>query len=93
MRVLIERLPSGAALYRELDVPAAWDEKTHLLATLADNGAWDLYQRAKIAGAKGVKEPKPLHRPGMAPQEDTTTMKGESMTIEQATEWLGLSSN
>lgn len=70
-----------SALYASMnpeDDPT-WSTTDYLLAVVADNTAWRLYQAADGKGAK----PKPIPRPG-----DIQRTKADSMPVEDMRAWL-----
>lgn len=73
--VLMVNLPPGAALWRAMDVPAAWTLGEHMAASQVDALAVANWQRSK-AGTEANKMPKPLPRPGVDEAKTTTAMSG-----------------
>jgi hypothetical protein len=71
--VLMANLPQGAALWRAMDVPAAWTTAEHLAASQVDALAVANWQRSK-AGTEANKAPKPLPRPGVDEAKTVTAM-------------------
>lgn len=64
---LIEEMPEGShTLAARLGGPEyrGWTFDRHLLAVLVDAVQINTVTTAKVAGAKGVKAPKPIPRPG-----------------------------
>lgn len=87
--VLIQNLPPGAMLYREIDSPAAWSESSHILSMIEHTLRILAWQPTDY-GRRGIKVPKPMDRPGYkALDEEKTQHKGKVMTIEEMNEWLG----
>jgi hypothetical protein len=65
--VLIEQLPAGCALYRQVHGP--WTDQEHLLATLVDAVNYGTYTQAATSATKGKpRKPRPIPRPGRPAQ-------------------------
>lgn len=62
------------------DDDTSWSVTDYLLAMVADNTAFRLYQ---AAGGKG-KKPKPVPRPG-----DVKRYGGDALPVTEMAEWLG----
>ena len=71
--VLMANLPLGAALWRAMDVPAAWTSGEHLTASVLDALGIANWQRTK-AGSEGTNKPDPHPRPGVDEAKTTTAM-------------------
>lgn len=80
--VLCRRLGRGSELYKSLNPEddTSWGVTDYLLAVIADNTAFRLYQ---AAGGKG-KKPKPVPRPG-----DSKKYRGDALQVDDMAEWLG----
>lgn len=65
--VLLKHLPADSATQEALadDLTRGWTEERQLLATVVDELRLLQYQRALIAGAKNVRPPDPIPRPGV----------------------------
>lgn len=80
--VICRRLGRSSELYKAMnpDDDTSWSVTDYLLALVADNTAFRLWQ---AAGGKGRK-PKPIPRPG-----DTKKYSGDSLPVSDMAEWLG----
>lgn len=80
--VLCRRLGRDSELYKSLnpDDDTSWSVTDYLVAVVADNTAFRLWQ---AAGGKG-KKPKPIPRPG-----DTKRYRGDALPVAAMTDWLG----
>ena len=80
--VICRRLGRSSELYKAMnpDDDTSWSVTDYLLALVADNTAFRLWQ---AAGGKGRK-PKPIPRPG-----DTKKYGGDSLPVDQMADWLG----
>lgn len=85
-------LPPDCAVRRALNPPSpddVWTLDAQLLALVADQLAVISYVQQRQAGGKPSK-PKPLPRPGVAPDRDRTTVGGVgALPIDQMADWLG----
>ena len=82
--VIANRSGRDTELYRELhpEDDTTWSVTDYLLALVADNTAFRLYQ---AAGGKG-KKPKPVPRPG---NEDRKVVKYDTLPVDEMRDWLG----
>ena len=80
--VVCRRLGRDSELYKSMnpDDDTSWSVTDYLLALVADNTAFRLYQ---AAGGKG-KKPKPVPRPG-----DVKRYGGDALPVTGMQEWLG----
>ena len=80
--VICRRLGRDSELYKSMnpDDDTSWSVTDYLLAMVADNTAFRLYQ---AAGGKG-KKPKPVPRPG-----DVKRYGGDALPVADMQEWLG----
>lgn len=80
--VICRRLGRSSELYKAMnpDDDTSWSVTDYLLALVADNTAFRLWQSA---GGKGRK-PKPIPRPG-----DTKKYGGDSLPVSDMADWLG----
>lgn len=80
--VICRRLGRSSELYKAMnpDDDTSWSVTDYLLALVADNTAFRLWQSA---GGKGRK-PKPIPRPG-----DTKKYGGDSLPVSDMAGWLG----
>lgn len=80
--VLCRHLGRDSALYQSMnpDDDTSWSVTDYLLALVADNTAFRLWQSA---GGKG-KKPKPIPRPG-----DVKKVKGDALPVNDMADWLG----
>lgn len=62
--MLARGLPRESRTLRSLDPRLEWGEAEYLLAAIADNIAFLRYESAASSGAKRVRKPKPVKRPG-----------------------------
>lgn len=62
------------------DDDTSWSVTDYLLALVADNTAFRLWQ----AGSGKGKKPKPIPRPG-----DVKKVQADSLPVDQMTDWLG----
>jgi hypothetical protein len=87
LRDVVKYQPATSALYREMHPDAApWGLSEHLLAVVADAviaGNW----MSSRDGQKNKNRPKPIPRPGVAPDAKKFGGKAESMDTIRA--WLG----
>ena len=80
--VICRRLGRDSELYKSMnpDDDTSWSVTDYLLAMVADNTAFRLYQ---AAGGKG-KKPKPVPRPG-----DVKRYGDDALPVADMQEWLG----
>ena len=80
--VVCRRLGRDSELYKSTnpDDDTSWSVTDYLLAMVADNTSFRLYQ---AAGGKG-KKPKPVPRPG-----DVKRYGGDALPVTEMAEWLG----
>ena len=80
--VICRRLGRDSELYKSMNPEddTAWSVTDYLLAMVADNTAFRLWQ---AAGGKG-KKPKPVPRPG-----DVKKYSGDALPVEDMADWLG----
>ena len=80
--VICRRLGRDSELYKSMnpDDDTSWSVTDYLLAMVADNTSFRLYQ---AAGGKG-KKPKPVPRPG-----DVKRYGGDALPVTEMAEWLG----
>ena len=80
--VICRRLGRDSELYKSMnpDDDTSWSVTDYLLAMVADNTSFRLYQ---AAGGKG-KKPKPVPRPG-----DVKRYGGDALPVADMTAWLG----
>lgn len=80
--VVCRRLGRDSELYKSMnpDDDTSWSVTDYLLAMVADNTSFRLYQ---AAGGKG-KKPKPVPRPG-----DVKQYGGDALPVTDMQEWLG----
>ena len=80
--VVCRRLGRDSELYKSMnpDDDTSWSVTDYLLAMVADNTSFRLYQ---AAGGKG-KKPKPVPRPG-----DVKRYGGDALPVTEMAEWLG----
>ena len=80
--VICRRLGRDSELYKSMnpDDDTSWSVTDYLLAMVADNTSFRLYQ---AAGGKG-KKPKPVPRPG-----DVKQYGGDALPVTDMQEWLG----
>lgn len=85
-------LPPDSATIRALnppDVDDVWDLQAQLMARVADELAVISYIQSRKAGGKPSK-PKPIRRPGVRPEKETSTFGGEgALPIDELDAWLG----
>lgn len=85
-------LPPDCAVRRALNPPTAdelWTLEAQLLALVFDQLAVISYVQQRQAGGKPSK-PKPLPRPGVAPDRDRTTVGGDgALPRDEMAAWLG----
>jgi len=80
--VICRRLGRDSELYKSLnpDDDTSWSVTDYLLAVVADNTAFRLWQ---AGGGKGTK-PKAIPRPG-----DVKRYKGDALAVADMADWLG----
>lgn len=80
--VVCRRLGRDSELYKSMnpDDDTSWSVTDYLLAMVADNTSFRLYQ---AAGGKG-KKPKPVPRPG-----DVKQYGGDALPVTDMQDWLG----
>ena len=80
--VVCRRLGRDSELYKSMnpDDDTSWSVTDYLLAMVADNTSFRLYQ---AAGGKG-KKPKPVPRPG-----DVKQYGGDALPVDAMADWLG----
>lgn len=80
--VVCRRLGRDSELYKSMnpDDDTSWSVTDYLLAMVADNTSFRLYQ---AAGGKG-KKPKPVPRPG-----DVKRHAGDVLPVDAMADWLG----
>lgn len=80
--VICRRLGRDSELYKSMNPEddTAWSVTDYLLAMVADNTAFRLWQ---AAGGKG-KKPKPVPRPG-----DVKKYSGDALPVADMADWLG----
>ena len=80
--VICRRLGRDSELYKSMnpDDDTSWSVTDYLLAMVADNTSFRLYQ---AAGGKG-KKPKPVPRPG-----DVKQYGGDALPVTDMQDWLG----
>lgn len=88
--VIIENSGQGTALFRKLNPKEwVWTHTDHLLALVYDKLAEHNWMISKD-GAKGIKRPKPLPRPGLVDENnETKQISGKPVTIEEMERILG----
>lgn len=62
--VLASQLPPTSRTVRRIAPSAEWSVGEHMLATVIDQLSYLRYEEAVRAGARGVKKPAPVQRPG-----------------------------
>jgi len=87
LRDIVKYQPATSALYREMHPDAApWGLSEHLLAVVADAviaGNW----MSSRDGQKNKNRPKPIPRPGVAP--DSKKFGGKAESMDTIRDWLG----
>lgn len=80
--VIVRHLGRDSATWRAAnpDEDTSWTVTDYLLAVIADNTGFRLWQ---AAGGKGQR-PKPIPRPG-----DVKKYKGDAMPVDELRDWLG----
>jgi hypothetical protein len=87
--VLVKHAPPGSALVRAMQGPDfVWGVPEQLMAGVLD--ALNILVWFKTEdGAKGRNRPKQIPRPGVEPDEDTTTYGKDAVSIEEMNAFLG----
>lgn len=88
LKAFAKHADRSSALYRVTVGPgAAWDAGEYMLAILVDLASAELYSKTRDAKS-GRNRPKPLRRPGDAPDPDETRYGDASETVEEIGDWL-----
>jgi hypothetical protein len=84
-------LPVDSAVYRTLNPDWEWGLREQLLALLVDEERQSQALAMRLAGVKGVRDPKPIPRPGVTPEKDDTVLGGGAsvLPIDEMAAWLG----
>lgn len=88
LKAAVAHAGRSSALYRVTAGPqAAWDTAEYMLAILVDLASAELWSKTKDAKA-GRNRPKPLRRPGDAPEPEDVRYGDASETVEEIAVWL-----
>lgn len=89
--MFVKRLPHDSAFARSLfGDDHQWTLLPHLLAGISDSLRVLIWQQTEN-GHKGKNQPKPMPRPGVTEDEDTTTYGKDAVSIEEMNDFLGWS--
>ena len=87
LRDVVKYQPASSALYRAMNPEESpWGLSEHLLAVIADGVVAGNWMQSRD-GQKNRNRPKPIPRPGVAP--DTKKFGGQAESMETIRAWLG----